>query len=197
MNFPEIFLKAILPSGVFLAVFVWLLQFSIGKLLDQKMENFKQQLQIDTKIRELLLKSQIEFRERQLGDFYGPIYARLKRGKPINRLWKKDKLEVIDASITDLFASTNDAIVEIILNRSHLVDGAEIPESFTGFLTHVAIWHGYMATPHKGLPLSKKEFPEAYYPVAFEEEIFATTERLKRELSELHGRYGLLAKSEA
>ena len=35
------------------------------------------------------------------------------------------------------------------------------------------------------------------HPVAFEEEIFATTERLKRELSELHGRYGLLAKSEA
>jgi hypothetical protein len=57
----------------------------------------------------------------------------------------------------------------------------------------VAVWHGYMNTEHKGVPLTDSEFPEAYYPTEFEEEIFLTTERLKRELFELHGQYGLLA----
>ena len=62
------------------------------------MESFKQQLQIDTKIRELTLKSQIELRKRQLGDFYGPIYALLKRSKPIYRLWDEGKLQEIETS---------------------------------------------------------------------------------------------------
>lgn len=157
------------------------------------MEVFKQQLQVDGKTRELALKSQIDFKERQLGEFYGPIYAYLRRGKPIYNLWQQGRLDEIEIHINKLFVDTNDEIVRIILTRSHLVSGDAIPESFTRFLTHVAVWHGYMTTPHGGVPLTRDDFPEAYYPMEFEEEIVCTTERLKRELHQLHSTYGLLS----
>lgn len=175
-----------------LSVGTFLFQQSYSRLLDKQMEKFKQQLQLDTKLREMTLKSQIDFRERQLGEFYGPIYAYLRRGKPIYRLWLDGRLDEIEDEISELFVEANMAIVEILLKKSHLVAGETIPTSFTRFLTHVAVWHGFMKTEHGGVPLSSDDFPEAYYPTEFEDEIFATTERLKKELFELHRSYGLL-----
>lgn len=192
MAFFNYLAAGLLSGGIILAASIYLFQQAFGRLLDKHMEVFKQELQVDTKTRELTLKSQIDFRERQLGEFYGPIYAYLRRGKPIYRLWVEGRLNEIEPEINKLFVAANDAIVAIILQRSHLVAGDRIPESFTRFLTHVAVWHGYMQTEHGGVPLSQEEFPEAYYPTEFEEEIFTTTERLKKELFDLHNRYGLL-----
>lgn len=195
MEFMNLFAASLLSGGLTLAAGIYLFQQAFTRLLDKRMETFKQQLEVDTKTRELALKSQIDFRERQLGEYYGPIYAYLMRGKPIYRLWTEGRLEEISAAIDKLFIEANDAIVTIILQKSHLVAGDRIPDSFTRFLTHVAVWHGYMGSEHQGVPLSQAEFPEAYYPTEFEEEIFATTERLKIELYELHNRYGLLSRS--
>nr|WP_315428160.1 hypothetical protein [uncultured Albidiferax sp.] len=192
MEFLKYLTAGLLSGTLVLTAFAFLFKESFTRLLDQQMEIFKQKLQIDATTRELTLKSQIDFRERQLGEFYGPIYAYLRRGKPIYLLWDEGRLDEIESDINKLFVAANEAIVAIILTKSHLIAGDKIPESFTRFLTHVAVWHGYMGTEHGGVPLSDKEFPEAYYPEEFEDEIFATTERLKKELFELHNRYGLL-----
>ncbi len=109
----------------------------------------------------------------------------------------KGRLKAIEADTRELFTAANDEIVRIILTNSHLIQGNEIPKSFTHFLTHVAIWHAYLKTPHKGVPFKQDEFPEAYYPDGFEHEIFAITETLKRDLDELHQKYGVQAKSAA
>lgn len=197
MNFIEYFAATTLSGGLVLSAGIFFFQQSYSRILDKQMEKFKQQLQLDTKLREMTLKSQIDFRERQLGEFYGPIYAYLRRGNPIYRLWAEGRLDEIEGDINELFIEANDAIVEIILKKSHLVAGEVIPISFTRFLTHVAVWHGFMKTEHKGVPLSIDEFPEAYYPNEFEEEIFSTTERLKKELFDLHSSYGLLVEGNA
>jgi hypothetical protein len=191
--FADYFLASLVSSGLVLAAFAWIFQAAASRLLDKRLASFRHQLQLEGTEHALALKSQIDFRERQLGEFYGPIYALLKRGKPIYRLWQQGRLDEIDASLRELFIDANNQIVDIVLTRAHLVDGATIPESFTRFLTHVAVWHGYLKTPHRGVPVGKDDFPEAYYPVGFDQEIFETTERLKRELYELHGRYGLLS----
>ena len=183
----------IFSLGLLLPAALFLFQASFAKLLDKKMELFKQQLGQDSKIKELTLRSQIDFKERQLGEFYGPIYAMLKRGEPIYRLWTQGKLDEIDSEIAVLFREQNDIIARIILGKSHLIDGETIPETFTSFLTHVAVWHGFEKTIHKGVPLTELEFPEAYYPENFETEIFRVTEHLKRDLYALHRHSGLLA----
>jgi len=195
MDFLSFFAATLLSGGLFLAASVYVLKAALSQVLAKQLEQFKQQLQVDSKMRELTLKSEIEFRERQLGEYYGPIYALLRRGEPIYRLWEKDRLVDIDFAVNKLLIDGNNAIVEIILKKSHLVAGPKIPESFIRFLTHVAVWHSYMETEHKGVPLSKSDFPEAYYPTEFEDEIVATTERLKTELFDLHSRFGLLGRN--
>ncbi|HAP24658.1 MAG TPA: hypothetical protein DCR74_03160 [Achromobacter sp.] len=193
MDYLKVILAGLTSGTVVGAIGTFVFQAFFSRLLDKRMEIFRQQLQIDTKVRELTLQSQIEFRERQLGEFYGPIYALLRRGEPIYRLWLEERLAEIDDEIRRLCMETNNTIVDIIMKKSHLVVGEKIPRSFTLFLTHVAVWHGYLDKTGGGIPLSQDEFPEAYYPAGFEEEIFETTEQLKRELFELHKRYGLLS----
>ncbi|ANH66651.1 hypothetical protein [Mitsuaria sp. 7] len=167
------------------------LQFQLGR----QSEEFKQQLQVDAKTRELMLKAQIDFRERQLGELYGPIYALICRWNTLWELEKSGRLTDIESETLTLYVASNDSIVNLLLTKSHLVDGERIPDSSTKFLTHVAIWHAYMKTKHKGVPFSDEELPQAYYPQEFSDEIVATTVRLKRELYELHRRYGVLAQS--
>ncbi len=182
-------LKALVSGTVFAAVLGL-----FGRLwLDRRLERLKYELGVDTKTRELMLRSRIEFKERQLAEFYGPIYAYLKRGRPIYDLWTEGRLDEVDEHIQVLFVATNNEIVRIILSKSHLIQGSQIPASFTQFLTHVAVWQSYLTTPHKGIPFQEEEFPEVYYPETFEEEIFKTTETLKAELDELHRKYGLQA----
>lgn len=130
-----------------------------------------------------------------MGDRPTPPHALERSPATLDGLWLEERLTEVDDEISRLFVDTNNAIAETILSKSHLVAGERIPESFTLFLTHVAVWHGYFAIGQGGVPHSQEEFLEAFYPVAFEEEIFATAERLKRELFELHRRYGLIGPS--
>ena len=74
------------------------------------------------------MKSQIDFKEKQLSEFYGPIYALLKQIRPLDDLWNAGKLGAADRSIVAAIRKANDRIVEIILAKSHLVQGDRIPE---------------------------------------------------------------------
>jgi hypothetical protein len=131
--------------------------------------------------------------ERQIAEFYGPIYSRLKRGRALVGFWGEGKLTEIERQFWELARRTNSEIEEIILSKSHLIDGDEIPASFVQFLIHVPIWHAFMETSHGTVPFSPQEFPAAYYSTQFEEDIYRTTSRLKANLQELYRRFGLLS----
>jgi hypothetical protein len=170
---------------------------SFIKLLDVKLEEWKSHLRTGEKQSELILRSHIERKERQLAEFYGPIYSRLKRGRPIYDFWCKGRLEEIESSIIEMFNEHNNAIVNILVTKIHLIEGAKIPDSHIKFLSHVVIWHAYLETKHKGVPFDKEEFPEAYVSDDFENEILSTTEMLKANLDALHKKYGLLTMATA
>src|SRR5215469_8971318 len=70
--------------------------FKLG--LNQDLERHKQELGIEATRRQLALQSQIQFKERQLSEFYGPIYALLKRIRPVDDLWNAGRLEEIDVA---------------------------------------------------------------------------------------------------
>jgi hypothetical protein len=192
MDFLTTVLSGLLSGGAVLGVGVYIFQASFNRLLDQKMEVFKQQLQVGTTLRELTLKSQIEFRERQLGEFYGPIYAILSRNVPLWEHFEQHKLDRILPAINQLFVDGNTTIVKILLEKANLIVGNEIPVSYIDFLVHASVWTAFRKTGNGEVP-SKAQYPEAWYPDAFQEAIFATTKQLKQELADLHARYGVLA----
>lgn len=185
-------IAGLISSGTVIAVAAFIARESFTRILNRRLEVFKHELGIEAKTRELTLKSQIEFKERQLAEFYGPIYALLKRGRPIYNHWEQGRLDEITTDLETLFVNANNRIVDIVLNKSHLIRGDEVPASFIHFLTHVAVWHAFLKTKHKGVPFAKEEFPEAYYNDNFEREIIETTQTLKRELDGLYHRYGLV-----
>jgi hypothetical protein len=156
-----------------------------GFALNRALEKTKHQLGLDSKRRELVLKSQIDFKEKQLSEFYGPIYALLKQIRPLDDLWNAGKLGAADRSIVAAIRKANDRIVEIILAKSHLVQGDRIPEYFPRFLTHVAVWHAYMDDSKTDWSVYAG-LPEAQYDVTFEDEVFRMTEALRMELRHLY-----------
>lgn len=160
---------------------------------DKQLEAIRHEMGVEAKTRELTLRSQIEFKERQLAEFYGPIYALLKRGTPIIHNWRLGRLRDVGQQIKAKLIKANNQIEEILLNRSHLIEGEEIPDSFIRFLTHVTVLHAYVDAGYEVVPLSKEEFPEAYFNEDFANEIFRTTISLKRELHDLYIRYGVLS----
>ena len=197
MDFLTLIAGGLLSSTTVLAAGVYFFQTSFTRLLDKRMEVFKQQLQIGTTLHELTLKSQIEFRERQLGEFYGPICAILKRGQLLYKVFEDGKLTGIETAINDVLVEGNNTIVSILLQKSHLIADDKIPDSHIHFLTHVAVWHALQRSKPRIPPPSKATFPEAHYPEQFEADILRTTEQLKRQLFDLHKQFGILAKPEA
>ncbi len=197
MEFLPSLIASLLSTASVVAVGGYLFKTSFERLLDKKMEVFKQQLDISKALHELTLKSQIEFRERQLAEYYGPISAILKRGALLYKVFEKGKLSGIEPTINAVIVDGNNAIVNILLHKSHLVAGSTLPESYVRFLTHVALWSAFRTSKAHISPPTIEEFPEAHYPVDFEADIFRTTEKLKKELVELHARFGISAVHEA
>jgi len=173
--------KAII-GGILLLVTLW---------VNRRLEEFKHDLGIDTAQHQLAAQAHIQFMERQLSEFYGPIYGLLKRIRPIDDLWNAGSVHEIEKSIREIIRDSNNRIVDIIITRSHLIRGQTIPLSYTLFLTHVAVWHAFwdQPTPNWG---AYQKIREAQYDKEFEEEIFRTTEDLKRELDTLYRQKGLM-----
>jgi hypothetical protein len=166
------------------------LLFLAGYWVNKSLEAFKHDLGLDATRRQLTLQSQIQFKEKQLAEFYGPIYALLKRIRPIDDLWNQEKVRDVDDTIIRVIRDSNNRIVDIILTKSHLIRGNTIPESYTRFLTHVAVWHAFWDNPSRDWSAYAK-LRDAQYDMKFEEEVFQTTEALKQELDALYQQYGL------
>jgi hypothetical protein len=192
LDWIQAILAGIVSTSSVIAVTAFISREWFKGLLDRRFEEFKHELQLDAKTRELTSKSQIDFKERQLSEFYGPIFSRLKRGRALVGFWREGKLKDIDRQFWELARKTNMEIEEIILTKSHLIEGDEIPKSFIQFLIHVPIWHAFMETTHGTVPFSPQEFPEAYYASEFEEEVYSTTRQLKADLQALYHRFGLI-----
>jgi hypothetical protein len=165
----------------------------VGFWLNWMLERTKRDLGLDAKRSELAAQSQIRFKEMQLAEFYGPVYASLKQIRPLDDLWTSERISGPGKQkILSVVRAANDRIVNILITRSHLIRGAAIPESHARFLTHVAVWHAYQDDPQANW----KEFEqirEAHYDMEFEREVFQETEQLKKELAELYTRYGIPA----
>jgi hypothetical protein len=172
---------------------IGLLLVLIAAYLNRKLEKVKHELSLRSAHTQITRQSEIQYRERQLAELYGPVYALLKQIRPLDDLWSTGKLPKTEQAAIQHIRRANDRIVEILLTKSHLIEGDAIPQSFNRFLTHVAIWHAYLDTPGADWA-SWNILHEAHYDPTFEASVYASTESLKRQLDELYKQYGLTAK---
>jgi hypothetical protein len=100
------------------------------------------------------------------------------------------KLQEINLDIVELFRRQNEAIVDILTTRAHLIDDAEIPKVFTKYMTSVTIWNFYTARPEQPwIEPHVAALPEVKWPQDFDTYIGSKTQELKRRLDELHRKY--------
>lgn len=161
-------------------------------LLDQVRRTTEATKQIEAKISQgtWVGQSELEYRKQQLEEFYGPIYARLKLSGELYRLWMDHKLQGVNKGIIDTFRRQNEEIKNIIATKAHLIDGDQIPEVFTRFMTSTTLWNWYTARPDQPwVDPDVASLKESQWPKDFESYIFSQTEQLKRKLDELHRKY--------
>jgi hypothetical protein len=163
-------------------------ELTLTTAFDERLEQIKHALDITAKTHELTLSSEIAFRERQLSEFYVPIYTILKRNETIHDHWCDDRLDGVEKSVRELFLSSNIQISEIILAKSYLIEGKKFPKSFIDFLTHTFVWKAFAESEFEQFPFDRYEFPNAFFKPDFPNEIFATTESLKETLFDLRSR---------
>jgi hypothetical protein len=181
----------LLTNLVSTTVIVAIVTVVLGFFVNKKLADLRHDLGLEATTRELTLRSQIDFKERQLSEFYGPIYARLMRGNRLYELWRQGTLDRVEKEVLALFVQANEDNVQTILNKSDLIDGDEIPDSYIRYLVHVAVWDPFLKkTPVEIPPYEDEGFQDGQYPDDFEESIILTTEKLKREISELYEAYG-------
>src|SRR4051794_35313233 len=169
----QVIVGSILSTTTVLLIAGFIAREAFKRVLDARLDQFRHELRLDETTRQLMLKSQIEHKERQLSELYGPIYAMLKRGRILARLLREAKLERINEQFWVLAYRTNDEIEKRLLGNSHLIDGGEMPEAHVQFLTHVALWRAF-GEATRASPPPQHELPEAWYSEAFEREIYET-----------------------
>ena len=167
-----------------------------GFWLNRTLERFKYELGLATGKSQIARQSEMQFMEKQLAEFYGPIYALLRKIRPLDDLWNQRRLGRVDSHAVHQIRDANNRIVEIILTKSHLIAGDSIPATYSQFITHVTIWHAFLDTPRADWSIYAK-LPAAQYDIRFEENIFGTTEELKRRLSVLYRHFGLTSPTDA
>ncbi|MEI6426949.1 MAG: hypothetical protein WCO45_00980 [Pseudanabaena sp. ELA607] len=134
----------------------------------------------------MLAEADLNFRKRQLEEFYGPIYASLKLSSEIYPLWLAGNFHEVNHDIIDLFRQQNEEIITILKTKAHLMDGAEFPPEFIKFMTSATIWGMYCRRPDQPyLPEHLKSLEQVKWPQEFERHIFIKTEELKRTLDTL------------
>jgi hypothetical protein len=164
---------------------VWLLRTFLGAGI----EHF---FAVALQTRDTVGTSALEFRKLQLSEFYGPIYAYAKLNEQLYDIWMAGKLQDINLEIIAQFRRQNERIVEILATKLHLVEGDQLPPSFTHFTTSVTLWNLYTARRDQPwLPEQVAALPQAKFPKEFQEYIYATTEKLKKTLNDLHKKYGI------
>jgi len=118
------------------------------------LEEAKSELSASAADRERRLKSLMQHYERQVEEFYGPLFNTVHQVFAANRI-QRDILNAKDASgaqclsadaaevVKDYYQKTyfyplHDDIIKIIRSKLYLVEGSEIPRSFYEYLAHAA-----------------------------------------------------------
>ncbi len=140
----------------------------------------------------LIWQNEIEHRKTQLCELYGPIYSILKTNSEIYSLWMSHKIPEANFEIKQFFAKNNDEIRNILINKIHLMEGAEMPPQFVHFMTSAMIWNWYCAAaPDAEFPEHVAQLDLVQWPKQFELHIYTTTEILKHRLDKLYNQYAL------
>lgn len=188
----ELIIDKILLGGIVLAAGYWLnKRFEIFKnetnekyrqrQLIYELEN-KQKQQVSELENELAIarhNSELEFIERQISEFYWPIYLRLEKD---NVMWKRVKQfnmgenplpdAASEAIEKEFLLKNHEEIVEIIESKIHLAEnsanGKELMDELLKYIKHVAVYKAIRAIKElQGVnPFDLNEpFPAKLFPL--------------------------------
>jgi hypothetical protein len=149
------------------------------------------QIEADISLRRYVGEAEVEYREKQLAEFYGPIYGSIKLTGRLWRLYIEGKLAPIGAEMNQLFREQNNEIVQVLKSKFYLVEGDKIPSSFSDYLTSVMLFNIGTVKGGGFSPQEIANLPEAKFPTDFFNYIISTTEALKAALDKLYKEYRL------
>ena len=143
------------------------------------------------------MKSSVKYLETQLQELYGPLAFLLWEGE---RTWKDlfDTLETLRGTrpknvfplenadelklwlfwVDNDFMPRNERIRELLMSKTHLIEGASMPRSYLDFLEH----HNSWKINHLRWQKNNVEYPwhsKINYPMKFREEVLDTFQTLK------------------
>jgi hypothetical protein len=135
-------------------------------------------------------KDELSYRQQQLSELYGPLYAILKTQTDLYKLWMDKKMRDRNFQVKSLFKEQNAFIRELVTSKAHLIEGYRMPDTFVRFFTSTIIFDMYAAVSDEGeIPKHLSEEPRVAWPIDFVRHVFAVTEKLKQRIGELHARY--------
>ena len=141
---------------------------------------------------DVLWRSELDYREQQLREFYGPAYGILKTENDIYDLWMKRQMDDVNWDVKKYFHNDNNMIRELIIKKAHLIEGETMPDCFVKFITNSVVFGLYAVPSENGaIPAHLEENPRVKYPFDFDTHIIETTERLKARIELLHKKYAL------
>jgi len=142
---------------------------------------------------EIRKKKHVDLIEKQLTDFYGPIYILLSINHSILGLRfdsnKGEYTNIVSEEVwhdmrDKIITPNNDEIVKIIRNNIHLIDNSIIHESILKFIIHAEVRKREL---DKKMPM--EEYLAHYkFPEEFQDLIYTTTKQLKQEHFNLVGK---------
>jgi hypothetical protein len=148
-------------------------------------------------------EAQLGFVERQVEELYGPLAFLIYEGRRNfldlldtlgrrtifvgDRPLPQDELRTWLFWAEAEFLPRNERIKNLLMSKTHLVEGSEFPQSYVDFLDHCNSW----ALNHRRWKEQGVEYSwhsKINWPVGFEREIIATFEELKAKHSALVGK---------
>jgi hypothetical protein len=139
---------------------------------------------------DVLWRSELDYRERQLSELYGPAYGYVKTSQEIYDLWMEKKTPEINLKVKQLLTKQNEFMRDLLISKAHLMEGAQMPESISRYATSTLIFDFYASSTEEGyVPEPLRSDPRTKYPEDFDKHIIETTERLKERIDQLHAKY--------
>lgn len=94
---------------------------------------------------DFLWRSELAFREKQLAEFYGPVYGTLKSQVQLYWLWINGQMNEMNFEVKKPMSRQNEFVRKLIIDKAHLIDGSVMPESFVHFVTSTLVFDLYAA----------------------------------------------------
>jgi hypothetical protein len=167
-----------------------------GYIINGFMEKLKSKEALKNEISKQRFSTRLQLIERQLSEFYWPIYLRLQKD---NAVWKRildqnrkdnDFLNKIGATIeTDFIIPNHEEMVKIIESKVHLAQlDEELSDSLLSYIKHVTVYKAAKKVGIENLHGTQRDllppWPKNFFPA-----IERRTNTLQAEYDELLDRY--------